>query len=311
MRKVACARLLSRTPSRSVTGEGEKYEEEKRLRGVVLFACATVMFASLDATSKYLSNSFPIGFIAWCRYTVHFVVMTALLAPRMGSALYRTGRPAAQVLRGLSLVALTLLMIAAFQRMPLAEATAVIFASPLLVTLLAGPVLGERVDALRIVVALIGFGGVFLITGPSSGLDPVGTACALTASVAYAGYQLGTRALSRTESPITLLYYTAVVGTVVLTCALPWLGLPPTPTPQELVLLLALGFFGATGHYLLNLAFQAAPASLLTPLIYVQLVWATGIGMVVFHQTPGVTALLGAAVVAGAGLVVAWSAQRK
>lgn len=268
------------------------------------------MFASLDATSKYLTGRFSIGFIAWCRYTVHFVVMTALLAPRMGRGLFRTGRPVAQGMRGLSLVALTLLMVAAFKRMPLAETTAIIFASPLLVTLFAGPVLGERIGPLRLGAAVVGFLGVFLITRPGSGLDPLGTTCALVASVAYAGYQLGTRALSRTESPITLLYYTAVVGTVVMTLALPWLGLPPTPTPKELVLLFALGGFGATGHYLLNLAFQRAPASLLSPLVYVQLLWATGIGAAIFRQTPDATAMLGAAVVCGSGLLVAWDAQR-
>lgn len=278
--------------------------------GMTLFALATVMFACLDATTKYLSQSYPVGLIAWCRYVVHFVVMTALLAPRMGKALYRTGRPFAQTFRGLLLVSVTLLMIAAFARMPLAEATAVIFASPLLVTLLARPVLGERIGPLRASAAIVGFIGVWVITKPGSGLDPLGTAFALTASVMYAAYQIATRALSRTESPITLLYFTALAGTVTLTLALPWLGTWHMPTPLEGALLCVLGIFGATGHYLLTLAFREAPATLLSPLVYVQLVWATTIGVVVFGQAPEPGALVGALIVATAGALVAWDAHR-
>ena len=288
----------------------QAHRPTRALRGVLLFACATVMFACLDATSKHLSETWPIGLVAWCRYVVHFVAMTAILAPRMGRALVVTGRPIAQSVRGLLLVSITLLMIAAFHRMPLTEATAVIFASPVLVTLLAGPLLGEKIGPIRWAAALVGFAGVWVLTRPGAGLDAVGTLFALAAAVAYAAYQISTRALSRTESPITLLYYTALAGTVTLTLALPFLGEPHMPTPLEALELCSLGAFGATGHFLLTLAFREAPASLLSPLVYVQLIWASIIGYVVFGQVPCADGLLGTGIIASAGLLLAWDARR-
>lgn len=280
------------------------------LRGLVLFACATVMFACLDATSKYLAQRHPVGLIAWSRYVVHFVGMSALLVPRMGKDLVRTGRPFAQVARGLVLVAVTLLMIAAFGRMPLTEATAVVFASPVIVTLLAGPLLGERIGAIHVAAACVGFVGVWMLTRPGAGLDPTGAGLALAAAFAYAAYQLATRALARTESPLTLLYFTALAGTVTLTLALPWLGAPVTPTPREAVLFVCLGLFGGVGHLLLTLAFREAPASFLSPLVYTQLVWATALGYLVFGHVPGTRALFGVLVVVAAGLLIAWDARR-
>ena len=271
------------------------------------------MFACLDATSKYLARSFPVGFLAWVRYVVHFVGMTVILAPRMGRALVRTSRPVAQLVRGLLLVSVTVLMMAAFRRMPLAEATAVVFASPLLVTLLARPLLGERIGTLRWAAVLVGFVGVWVIARPGTGLDPLGTAFALTASVTYALYQVSTRALSRTESAVTLLYYTAIAGTVTLTLAAPWLltrDALHVPAPHEAVLLGCLGLFGGTGHFLLTLAFREAPASLLSPLVYTQLAWAGLLGFAIFGDVPTTTSLAGVAIVATAGLLLAWEGQR-
>lgn len=284
---------------------------QQPLRGVALFCGATLLFACLDATSKHLSAVWPIGILAWGRYLTHWGLMTTLLAPRWQTRLIRCSRPLLVTVRGLLLVLVTVLMMTAFSRMPLAEATAIGFASPLLVTLAAGPVLGEPIGRLRWAAVLVGLIGVLVLTRPGSGLDPWGTLAAITSAVAFAAYQLLTRQLSATEHPVTLLYVTALAGTVTLSLALPWLGAPPDDIGlRDIVQIASLGVFGGAGHYLLTRAFHHAPASLLSPLIYTQLIWAGLFGWVLFDDTPDAGALGGMAIIGLAGMMIAVDGHR-
>ncbi|WP_374604292.1 DMT family transporter [Niveibacterium sp.] len=287
-----------------------KQSAPRPIRGVVLFCVAVVLFACLDATAKHLSQHWPVAMLAWGRYVVHFVLMTAFLAPTWRGRLLATERPVLQSVRGLSLVAVTVLAMAAFKRMPLAEATAVLFASPLLVALLARPILGEHIGKLRWTAVLLGFTGVVMLTRPGSGLDPVGVACALAAAVAYAGYQLMTRTLSHVSHPVTMLYYTALAGTVSLSLAQPLIGPLSWPGWLDGAMIVALGLFGGTGHYLLTRAFREAPASLLSPLIYTQLIWAALLGWLVFGNTPSAATIAGMLVIGASGLLIAYDSTR-
>jgi len=281
----------------------------RALHGVLLFLCAVVLFACLDASAKYLSARWSIALLAWIRYTVHFSLMSVLLLPQRGRGLLRTARPVAQILRGLCLVSVTVLMMTAFQRMPLAEATSIMFASPLLVVLASRPLLREKIGALRWLAVLIGFGGVLLITRPGGGLDPWGVAAALAASVVYAAYQLMTRHLAA-ENPSTLLYYTALTGVFCLSFGLPADAFALSASAREYVLMLALGVLGGGGHYLLTRAFREAPASLLSPLMYTQLIWAGLLGWLVFNDRPSPSAALGMLVVAASGVLIALDTRR-
>ncbi|WP_341678948.1 DMT family transporter [Niveibacterium sp. SC-1] len=282
----------------------------RALHGVLLFLCAVVLFACQDACAKYLTAHWPIALLAWVRYTVHFSLMSALLLPHRGRDLLRTRRPVAQVLRGLCLVSVTVLMMTAFQRLPLAEATTIMFASPLLVVLASRPLLQERIGALRWAAVLVGFAGVLLITRPGGGLDPWGVAAALAASVVYAVYQLMTRQLSSTETPATLLYYTALTGVFCLSFGLPANAFGRAAAPYEYGLMLALGVLGGGSHYLLTRAFREAPASLLSPLSYTQLIWAGLLGWIIFGDRPGAGAGLGMLVVAASGVLIALDSRR-
>ena len=185
------------------------------LRGILLFMLALMLFALLDATAKHLTATFAVPLLVWARYTLHFLIMLIFVAPSIRLQLVRTDNLALQVVRALALVGTTGFAMMAFRSMPLAEATAVLFLAPLLVTLLAGPVLGERIGTGRWAVVFIGFAGVLLIARPGGALNPEGVAWALGGAVCYAIYQILTRRLSHAEHPLTLLFYTALVGTAV------------------------------------------------------------------------------------------------
>ncbi len=272
---------------------------------MLLFMLAVVLFAMLDATSKYLTASFAVPLLVWARYALHFLLMLLFVAPSMRSRLVRTDHLALQVIRALALAATTGCAMAAFRSLPLAEATAVVFLAPLLVTVLAGPFLGERIGGGRWAAVTVGFAGVLLIARPGGALDIAGVLWALAAAANYAAYQLLTRRLSHAEHPLTLLFYTAMVGTAVMSAALPWFWVDTAASPLQWLLIASLGLYGGFGHFLLIRAFRLAPASTLTPFGYTQLVWAALLGWLVFGHVPDAATGSGMAIIAASGLWLA------
>ncbi len=286
-------------------------ESSPRLaQAILLLMGALLMFVLLDATTKHLGQTYAVPMLAWARYTVHFLVMVVFLAPSMRMRLLTTTRPARQIIRALCLLGTTFFAMSAFTRMPLAEATAMIFAAPLLVTLLARPLLGEEISPLRWTAAIVGFGGVLLIARPGSGLVPDGVAFALAAAFTYAIYQILTRQLSPTENPVTMLFYTALIGTLAMSLSLPWIWGGPMPGLADGLLIVSLGLYGGIGHFLLIRAFREAPASVLSPILYVQLAWAALVGWFVFGHVPDSSALAGILTIAGAGAIIALDSRR-
>ncbi len=279
-------------------------------RGIALLLCAIAFFVALDSTAKHLSTHLPVPMLVWARYTVHCLLMVAMLAPSMRSRLLHTRRPALQILRAASLLLVTLLTMSAFRIMPIAEATAILFLAPLLVTLASSPLLGERVGPVRWLAVVIGFAGVLLIARPGGSLPLDGVLLSGGAAAAFAGYQLMTRVLSPTEHPLTTLFYTALTGSLASTLALPWIWSVPPMTAADALMIVSLGIYGGVGHFLLIRAFREAPASTLSPIMYAQLGFATLSGGLVFGQWPDAAALTGIAVVALAGVMTALQARR-
>ncbi len=280
------------------------------LHGIALMLVALALFALLDATAKHLSQTFAVPLLVWARYTVHCVLMVVFLVPAMRGRLLRTRRAGSQIVRALMLLATTSLGIAALRLMPLAETTALGFLSPLIVVLLAGPWLGERIGGVRWAAVLAGFVGVLLIARPGSALAGVGVAFALGAAICYSIYQILTRQLSASESPLTMLFYTALVGSVVMTGALPWFWGGPVPTPMQALAIATLGIYGGAGHFLLIHAFRHAPVSTISPFLYVQLIWATLLGWLVFDHLPDLWSTAGMVVIAAGGLAIALAERR-
>ena len=284
--------------------------EPSPLRGILMLLLALAFFVALDSTAKHLAATLPVPMLVWARYTVHCLLMVILLAPSMRGRLLHTRRRGLQVLRAASLLLVTLLTMSAFRIMPIAEATAIVFLAPLLVTIASGPLLGERVGPVRWLAVAIGFAGVLMIARPGTDLPPGGMGLAAAAAVAFAGYQLLTRVLSPTEHPVTTLFYTALVGSLLSALALPWLWPLPAIDGVQALLIVSLGVYGGSGHFLLIRAFREAPASTLSPVMYAQLGFATLAGGWIFGQWPDVAALAGIAVIGVAGVMTALQARR-
>lgn len=284
--------------------------EQHPLRGILLMLAAVMCFALLDATAKHLSQKFPVPMLVWARYTLHFLLMLLFLAPTMRWRLIATRRPAKQIVRALMLVCVTGFVMAAFRHLPLAETTALLFITPLIVALLAGPLLGESLRPLHWAASICGFGGALLIARPDGALNSTGLVLILAAALCYSIYQIQTRQLSPTENTLTMLFYTALVGTVCMTLAAPLYWGGPLPDWQEGLMIASLGIYGGTGHFMLISAFRHAPATLLSPLLYVQLIWATLLGWLAFGHWPDGTTLAGMAIIAASSAALALMPRR-
>lgn len=279
------------------------------LKGFLLAAAGLFLFACMDSTTKYLTTHYNVPFVVAMRYIVHFLLMVMILAPRHSAQLIHTQRTGLVITRALVLSIASLCMGMALHRMPLAETTAINFLAPTLVALLAGSILGEKIGGWGWAAIVTGFIGVLLIARPGGGLDAVGIMFALGAAAANAGYQLLSRLLASTEKAITLLFYTALIGTIMYGIALPWFWEKEAPSSLQVVLLLSMGASGGLGHYLFTLAYRHAPASVLAPTTYLQLLWAGLLGWIIFGTIPDNMSLIGMAVVAISGLIIAFKAR--
>jgi drug/metabolite transporter (DMT)-like permease len=274
---------------------------------VLLMLGATLCFAALDATSKHLSQTYPVPMLVWGRYTFHCLMMLIFLAPSMRLQLIATARPKAQVARALMLVGTTGFSMAGFSMMPLAESTAFLFVTPLVVVILSHWLLKESITGGHWLAVVAGFVGALLIARPGGALSLQGIFWMTLAAACYAIYQIQTRQLSPTENTVTMLFYTALVGTVSMTLAAPLYWGGPTPGWIDAALIASLGIYGGTGHLMLTRAFRYAAASFLSPFLYAQLIWAMLLGWMFYDHLPDMLSIAGMAVIAGSSLSIALS----
>lgn len=275
------------------------------VRAILLFNLAVVIFACMDTTTKYLTGSFDAPFVMAARYVGNLILLLAFVGPGGAQRMVKTKRTGLVWLRGVCLATGSLLIAFALQRIPVAEATAIMFMAPLLIVIAAGPLLGERIGRTGWVAAVLGFFGVLMIARPGSGLDPVGVMFALASVLTVTGYQLLSRILVASETTIALLFYAALTGSAALGAVAPLFWPDHQLTGLEIGLLIALGGMGGLGHFLLTAAFRHAPASLLAPMNYLQLFWALLLGWLVFDHMPDAFSIAGMAIVAGSGILVA------
>jgi drug/metabolite transporter (DMT)-like permease len=274
------------------------------LFGALMLTLGLFLFACMDATTKHLAQTYNVPLIVAVRYAVNLALMLVLLGPRQGSKLVRTQRTGLVLARACCLAAASLLVGLALQRMPVAETTTIGFLGPIIVVLVAGRMLGERVGISGWVAALLGFTGVLLIVRPGSGLETVGVLCALAAVGANTAYQLLSRTLVATERTIAMLFYTALTGSIIFGLMLPWSATGDPPDLVQTLMFLSLGLYGGVGHFLFTAAYRHAPATLLAPMTYLQLVWAALLGFAVFGHVPDALSLTGMVVVIISGVIV-------
>lgn len=277
--------------------------------GILLILAAGLLLASQDALSKSLTAVYPVLLVVWLRYLSQSVLMLALFAPRMGLNLLRTQRPWLQLVRGLSLVAITLLFYSALRFIPLGEATAVIFLAPLVVIVLSATWLKEHISRGLWLSVGVGLLGVLLIVRPGGALFTPAILLPLGAAFCFGLYQLLTRRLSATDHPATSNFLSALVGTLSVSVLLPWFW--QTPTLVDGLLMATLGATAMTGHMLLTHAYRFGSAASLAPFTYVQIVTATLLGMLFFDHTPDLWAILGMAVIILSGAALAWGQRAR
>jgi len=275
------------------------------VRAMALVLGAQVFFNLLDATSKYLVRDFPVVTVTWARYFFHFLFMAGYVALAAERGLLRTRRPGLQLARGIALIGFSGFLIAALKYLPQAEAVAISFVAPLVILVLAGPLLGERVGLARWLAVLGGLAGMLVVVRPGSGLAGIGIAFALATLACNAAFQLLTRKLATTEHPLTTVFLSALIGTVATTLALPFALPDHWPTPWQAFLFVSFGVTGSVSHLLLIRAYRLVPASFIAPLIYNHIVLATLAGLVFFGQFPDAVSLAGMAVIVASGAGIA------
>ena len=269
--------------------------------GIAFLVTAMACFAVLDTAVKYVGAFISILVAVWFRYVFQAVAVTAIMLPLRGRELFRTSHPRFQLLRGLLLLAVSVLSFVSVQFMPVGEFTAFVMTTPLVVTLFAALFLKEKVSPLRWTLVGGGFLGALLVVQPGSASIGWASLLPLLMVLIYAWFQILTSQMARTEDPMTLHFYTGWVGALVSTAALPlvWQTVPDVKT---LALLSLVGLMGTVGHFLLILAFSRAPASTLTPYLYAQIAFAMLCGWLVFDHVPGGLELTGVALIVACGL---------
>jgi drug/metabolite transporter (DMT)-like permease len=277
---------------------------------ILLVCAATLCFATLDSLVKYLSQMYPVSWLVWARWTVQSLAIVLWLAPQVGWGLLRTQNLTAQLFRGAILVASSLCFMSALKIMPLAEATALNYSTPALVTIMAVVFLDEKMTRIRVAFVVAGLLGMLLIVRPGSSLFQGAALFAIGSAWFYATFQVVTRKIAH-EDWRTLMFYQSTFGTAALSLIVPFIDWPDSIPWEHVAIIVVGGLIGTLGHYLFLRAFQLASASAITPFTYMQLVWATLIGWAAFGTFPEFWTLVGMAVIAGSGLLITLHERRK
>ncbi len=278
-------------------------------RALPLVLAAGACFATLDATAKWLIQEHAVFLVVWARYAGQALVVTPIAWSRAGRGFWRTRHLRLQLVRSLCLVTATACFFGGLRYLPLAEASAIAFLAPMFAIVFSGAVLGEKPTRARWLSALGGFAGILLIVRPGGAVFHPATLLLIGAALSNSMYQLLTRRLPH-DGPYTTLFYTALVGAIALTAALPFSGTAVPLTWTDAAFLVTLGVLAAFGHLLFISGFLMAPASLLAPFTYVQMLWATFYGWLLFRHLPDAVSLLGMGVIVASGVALVLHERR-
>jgi drug/metabolite transporter (DMT)-like permease len=281
----------------------ELASDSQVFKAIGLMILATMCFATLDTTAKYLADTkgVPVSQIVWLRFAGHVVFSAIVLWPFALRPSLHSRNPLIQFVRSGLMILTTALNFVALKYLQLDQNITIFFLTPLLVAALAGPLLGEWVGWHRVLAITAGFAGVLVVMHPGIGTFHWAMLFTLGATSGYALYNIATRYLAAFDPPSVTQTYTPLVGVL----AMAPFGLAAWQTPDDWrvwVLFATLGFWGGLGHWFLILAHRIAPASVLAPYIYLGLIWMSVAGFVLFDDTPTLWTLSGGAIVVLAGL---------
>jgi drug/metabolite transporter (DMT)-like permease len=284
-------------------------DQRARLIGIGLMCAALICFAALDTTAKWLSLYLPTLEVVWARYASHFFLSLLILNPWTVPGMFSTQRPWLQIGRSTLLFGSTVLNFFALRYLQLDQTATIAFTTPFMIALLAGPLLGEWMGWRRWVAIIIGFAGVLLVVRP--GTDGIHWAVGLSflSMICYAGYITSTRFLAGYDSTATTVFYSALVGFLAASVPLPAVWVMPED-PLVIAGMIAVGALGWIGHLFLILGHRYAPAPVLAPFIYTQLIWYVAGGFLVFGDVPNAYTLMGAAIVIASGLYLLYRERK-
>lgn len=273
------------------------------LLGILFMCLAASFFPAMNGLAKLMSQSYSSEQVVWARTLSHLIFVLALFMPRAGWSIVRTRRPGVQFIRSCMLISSTFLFFSAIRFVPIAQAASISFTAPLIVVLLAGPMLGERITLARVLAVTAGFVGVLVVIRPGAAVFQWASLLIVGSAGCFAVYQVLTRRVAGIDSPGTSVVYSALVGSVLMSCIVPFSW--KTPGSWEDVMLLAsLGVLGGLGHYCVARAMTYAPANFLSPFQYWQMVGSVAIGYAMFAEVPDAFTWMGAALIIAAGLYI-------
>lgn len=275
------------------------------MRAILFMALAINLLPFMNVAAKFLSGDYHTVQVIWARYAGHLVFVLAMFMPRRGFSLLRASRPGVHIIRSILMFLATICFFTALRFIDVPTAAAINFTSPLIVTALAAPFLGEAVGIRRWTAVAIGFAGALIIIRPGGGDVHWAMFLVLGTAFCYATYQIFTRKYSAADPPETSITYIAIVGAVISSLALPFFWITPVSI-LDAALFALLGLIGGVGHYFVIRAFQYGEASVLAPFNYGQLVMAIVLSYFVFGTFPDVWMFVGAGIIIASGLYITY-----
>ena len=277
-------------------------------RGIFLYCSAIFLFVVMDSIVKYANQTYEPLQVVWARYFFHMLLMTLVLAPKLRMSLVRTAKPKLQIFRSMLLLGATVCFFTALKFVPLADAGAMGSSSPLFVTVLSVLILGEKVSVRRWTAVIVGFCGALIILRPGLGIVHPAMFLVVCMSIFYASYQIATRKLAGVDSSYTTIFYTALVGTIVMSAVAPFFWVAPDLFGWGMLALI--GLIGGVSHFLIILAFTYTSASTAAPFSYTQLLWTAIFGYFAFGDLPDEYTILGAIIIVGSGLYILYRERK-
>ena len=284
-------------------------KQNERL-GILLMIITTIVFASQDGLSKYLATEYNVYMVVMIRYWFFAAFVISMSSRRTGGIkrVAKTKSPILQIFRSLILVAEMCITILAFTLLGLAETHAIFASYPLIIAMLSGPILGEYVGWRRWLAISVGFIGILIILNPGNGIFSPYALVPLAGAILFALYGLLTRYVGQYDNSSTSFFWTGVVGSIAMTVV----GLnfwdPVSKSDWSIMLLLSAS--GVVGHYLLIKCYEVTEASAVQPFAYLQLIWASMIGIIIFGEQITTNVLIGACIIVGAGLFTMWRERK-
>ena len=284
-------------------------KQNERL-GILLMIITTIVFASQDGLSKYLATEYNVYMVVMIRYWFFAAFVISMSSRGTGGIKHiaKTKSPLLQIFRSLILGAEMCITILAFTLLGLAETHAIFASYPLIIAMLSGPILGEYVGWRRWLAICVGFIGILIILNPGNGIFSPYALVPLAGAILFALYGLLTRYVGQYDNSSTSFFWTGVVGSIAMTV----IGLnfwdPVSRSDWSIMLLLSAS--GVVGHYLLIKCYEVAEASAVQPFAYLQLIWASMIGIIIFEEQITTNVLIGACIIVGAGLFTLWRERK-